>query len=320
MTESAIPPPPPPPPERACDECGAKLDERQEICVECGHAAGPPERRRLRGALPTASLAAFAVLLAASAAYGLSAGGASNVRDLGVGAKKPATPDTVAQAAPTPPPATTSPTPDTVPPATPTPPPTTPATPPKTPKATAKAKTPTTTTPAPAPSPSTSTSNPSSSSGTTHHHHHAHHHHHHTTPKGPPSWFADGDPPFEAFNYGGGSKPKQAIDGNTKTAWKAGSTGIGIVVDTGQAQPYSEVGIATSTPGYAVTVYSSNDNKGSGGDPAANGWTREHSASSVASYQKVGIKPKQRRYLLIYITKLPSGKSSAAVNEIKLIL
>jgi hypothetical protein len=328
VTESAIPPPPPPPPpapaapDRACAECGAELDEHQEVCVECGHAVGPHERRRLRGALRTGSLAAFVVLVGASAAYGLSAGGASNVRDLGVGPKPP-TPDTVAQATPTLPPATTSPTPDTVPPATPTPPPastsSTPATTPTPsakPKKAAKAKTPATTTP----STPSSTANTPSTTGTTKHH--TTHHHHTTTPAKtpPPSWVADGDPPYEAFSYGGGSKPKQAIDGDTNTAFKAGRTGIGVIVDTGQAQPYSSVGIVTSTPGYAVTVYYSNNKTGSGGDPTANGWKRDGAASNVAKYQQVHIKANQARYLLIYITKLPPGKSSAAVNEIKLIL
>jgi hypothetical protein len=256
------------------------------------------------------------VLLAASAAYGLSAGGASNVRDIGVGPKPPGG-DTIAQATPTPPPATTSPTPDTVPQATPSPPPasstTTPA---KTPKAAKKAKTPTSTTP------STSSTNTNSSGGTsspggttTHHHHHSNPPAHHATP--PPSWLADGDPPFEAHNYGGGSKPSRAIDDNTKTGWVTTASGTGIYVDTGQAQPYTEVGIATSTPGFAVTVYTSDTNKSSG-DPSANGWHREGS-SRVAKYQTIRIKPKQRRWLLIYVTTL-SGQSKAAINEIKLIL
>jgi hypothetical protein len=319
VPEAVIPPPPPPPPPppeaptRACEECGAALDERQEVCVECGHAAPPLERRRLRGALPTASLAAAAVLLAASAAYGLSAGGASNVRDIGVGPKPPGG-DTIAQATPTPPPATTSPTPDTVPQATPTPPPaSSTSTPAKTPKAAKKAKTPTSTTP------STSSTNTNSSGGTsspggttTHHHHHSNPPAHHATP--PPSWLADGDPPYDEFNYGGGSRPKKANDGNTKTFW-TGSTGSGLVVDTGKAAPYGFVGIATSTPGYKVTVYSSEDNKGSG-NPSANGWKRV-GGGSVAKYQKVPVKlPNDPpRYLLIYV----SG-SSVAINEVRLLL
>jgi hypothetical protein len=263
--------------------------------------------------MPTASLAAFAILLGASAAYGLSAGGASNVKDLGVAPKKPPGSDTVAQAAPTPPPATTSPTPDTVPQATPTPPPSTPAPTPK-PSKKAKAKTPAATTPSP--SPTTSNPNTSSSGGTTTQHHTTHHHHHTATP--PPSWLADGDPPYDAVNWNGGTKPGRAIDGNTKTAWATRGAGNGIVIDTGQAQPYTSLGIVTSTPGYAVTVYWSNDNAGSG-DPASNGWKRSGGAGSVAKYQQIRIKGNQPRYLLIYVTKLPSG-GKASINEVKLVL
>jgi hypothetical protein len=321
VSQPAIPPPPPPPPPpapaRACEECGATLDERQEICVECGHAAAPPERRRLRGALPTASLVAGVVLLAASGAYGLSAGGSSNVRDIGIGPKPPAA-DSLAEATPTPPPATTTPPPDTVPQATPTPPPaSSSSSPAKKSKAAHKAKTPATTTPS-TPSSGSNTSGgtqPSSggNGGSTNKHPHRQHHTPTKTP--PPSWLADGDPPFEAKNYNGGSRPAKAIDDNTKTAWMTRSSSVGIVVDTGAAQPYSEVGIVTSTPGFSVSVYSNTDDKRSG-DLSADGWKLEN-RSSVAKYQTIRIKPKQQRYLLIYVTKLPSAK--AAINEIKLI-
>jgi hypothetical protein len=266
----------------------------------------------MRGGLPTASLAAGAVLLAASAAYGLSAGGAGNVKDLGVGQSTPPGTDTVAQATPTPPPATTSPAPDTVPQATPAPPPasttSTPA--PKPSKPAAKAKAPATTPSTPSTSPSQPTSRP-------HRHHTTKPPRHHHTSKPPPSWVADGDPPYGAVNYSGGSKPYRAIDDNTKTAWMTRSSGNGVIVDTGAAQPYTEVGIVTSTPGFSVSVYSSDDNKRSG-DLSADGWKLEN-RSSVAKYQTIRIKPKQKRYLLIYVTKLPSGQSKAAINEIKLI-
>jgi type IV secretory pathway VirB10-like protein len=268
--------------------------------------------------MPTASLAAFVVLLGASAAYGLSAGGASNVKDLGVGPKPPA-PNTIAQAAPTPPPATTSSAPDTVPQATPTPPP--PSSPPAAPKPAkkAKAKKPASTTPSTASTPAASTpSTPSSGATATHQHHTTHHHH--ATPAPPPSWLADGDPPYGEFNYGAGSKPTKSNDNNTKTGWTTTSAGTGLVIDTGQAQPYNYVGIATSKPGFAVTVYSSNDNKGSG-DPSANGWKRVGHASAVAKYQQVAIKLPNNppRYLLIYVTKLPSG-GKASINEVRLVL
>ena len=40
----------------------------------------------------------------------------------------------------------------------------------------------------------------------------------------------------------------------------------------------------------------------------------------MAKYQQIHIKSNQPRYLLIYVTKLPSGSSKAAINEIRLIL
>jgi hypothetical protein len=138
-----------------------------------------------------------------------------------------------------------------------------------------------------------------------------------STPR--PSWLADGDPPFDASNYGGGWRPARAIDGDTKTGWTTHSVGTGIVVDTGEAQPYGRIGIATSTPGFAATVYSSSDNKGPG-DPASNGWKRVGSASKVAKYQTIRIPPANVRYLLIYVTKLPSGQSKASINEVRLLL
>src|SRR4051812_49798157 len=170
--------------------------------------------------MPTASVAAFAVLLAASAAYGLSAGGASNVRDIGVGASKPPGSDTIAQATPTPPPATSSTTPDTVPQATPAPPPaSSTSTPAKTPKAAKKAKTPATTTPSTSPTSTGGTTAPSKQHSTAKHPHHRHH-----TPTPPPSWLTtDGDPPYEAFNYGGGSRPAKATSDNTQTRRVAGT-------------------------------------------------------------------------------------------------
>ncbi|MEA2431250.1 MAG: hypothetical protein QOI19_1723, partial [Thermoleophilaceae bacterium] len=306
MTElSTITPPPPPPPPpaepspaRACSACGAPQDERQEICVECGHAAEPRERWRFRRALPTASLAAFAVLLAASAAYGLTAGGARNVSDPGLAeSKKPAVPDAVASATPPPAPASTTPAP--VPPATATPPPTSPAQPAKVPKTTAKPKTTTTTPSTPS---STGSTGGTTSGGNNNSTPPSKPHHHQQPASSTPSWVANGDPPFDANVYdvsgaGASEHPSQAgraIDQKTKTAWTTGNhpsglggSGVGIVVDTGQAQPYTEVGLVSSTPGFNVSVYSSDNNQGSG-KPSANGWKLEGRKTGVAKYQRIG--------------------------------
>jgi hypothetical protein len=272
------------------------------------------------------------VLLAASAAYGLTAGGAHNVSDPGLAeSKKPAVPDAVASAA-QPPPATTGTTPAPVPPATATPAPASPTPPAKSPKTTAKPKA-STTTPS---TPSSTNSNPSGTSGGSKHNSTTtakpHHHHAPATP----SWFANGDPPPDAFVYdasGTGAKehPSQAgrvNDGSMKSAWTTANhpgglngSGVGLVIDTGQAQPYTDIGIATSTPGYNVSIYSSNDSKGSG-SPAANGWKLEGKKSGVAKFQRIHIKGANDipRYLLVWITKLPPSKSFAGISEISLIL
>jgi hypothetical protein len=68
-----------------------------------------------------------------------------------------------------------------------------------------------------------------------------------------------------------------------------------------------------------VTIYWSNDKKTATGNPASDGWKRSGGASSVAKYQQIRIKANQPRYLLIYVTKLPSG-GKASINEVKLVL
>src|SRR3954471_12283536 len=63
------------PPARACHVCGARQDECQEICVDCGAAVprGRSVRARLRSAGRPLALAGFATLIVTSAAYGITA-------------------------------------------------------------------------------------------------------------------------------------------------------------------------------------------------------------------------------------------------------
>src|SRR6476661_4115944 len=84
------------PPARACHQCGARQDERQEICVECGAAV--PRARGVRARLRTAgrpvALAGFATLVVTSAAYGITAqaGRDSSAVKAAVAAAPPAAP------------------------------------------------------------------------------------------------------------------------------------------------------------------------------------------------------------------------------------
>jgi hypothetical protein len=316
---------------RACRECGAAQDEQQEICVECGEAASPLERGRIRRALPSLSLAALAVLLAASAAYGLTAGRAGNVRDLGLA--KPPPPPAVASAAPAP----TSTTPAPSPSATPAPPPDKPAPKPAEKPAPKRASGGT----AAAPSAGSSSPTPSggsSSPGSTPRHHgsapasHPHRQHHASGP----AWLAGADSPYSAFVYdpGGsgagehGSAAPRAIDGRPRTAWSTGDhpgglgkPGVGLVVEAGGYQGYSGLGLQTATPGFAASVYSSDESNPPTGDPNSSAWRLEGSKRSVAKAQRIALKgaTAQPRYLLVWITKLPARKPRAGLSEISLL-
>jgi hypothetical protein len=320
-----------PAPPRACTECGAQQDERQEVCVECGHAAAPPGRRgRVRRAVPTIAIALFAVLLVASAAWGLTAGGAPNVRQLAAAQPSPAVPPATPTPAPAPPPPPSTGTTPT-PPATPTPPPTTPTTPTPPPKATPKPAT-----PAPTPAPSTPATTPSAAQPATPAHHSGSTRRRTRRGSTQPSWIAAGNSPYSAQVYdtqGSGAgehaaAAPRAIDGDVHTAWTTadhpgglGKPGVGLVVETGGFQNYSRLGIQTSTPGFSVSIYATDQSSPPTGGPTAAGWRLVATKRGVAKQQLIAMKgmTQQTRYLLIWITKLPSGRSHAGLSEISLL-
>src|SRR3954447_26632852 len=132
------------PPARACHVCGARQDECQEICVECGVAV--PRARRaatwVRSGSRPVALAGFAGLVVTSAAYGITANAGRDESAVKVAATS--APPATAPAAATPPPAARRA------PAAPAPKPPAPAPPKPAPKPAAPAS------PAPAPTPAPS--------------------------------------------------------------------------------------------------------------------------------------------------------------------
>lgn len=280
----------------------------------------------------------FAVLIVASAAYGLTAdfGREQNrVRQLAL-APKPAVPP----ATPTPPPATP---PSTAPPPT-TPPAAPGSTPPPTPPASAPAPKPA----APAPSPAPNAASTSGTPTPTAPHHSTPSHHsssppvkarsrrrHHTTSS--PGWIAQGNQPYSATlydPYGSGSTDEhggdagKAVDAKSSTAWTTadhpgglGKPGVGLVVETGGYQDYSALGIQTATPGFSVSIYSTDASSPPAGGPDKPGWKLEATKGSVAKQQRLSLKgaTAQPQYLLVWITKLPAGKPRAGLSEISLI-
>ena len=317
------------PPARACRECGAQLDERQQICVECGAAITEPRTRAVRvtRALKPLSLTAFAVLIVASAAYGLTASAGRDSDNLGAVAVAPKPP-----APPAPAPTTQAPAPPTPAPTTPTPAPKpTPAKPPaatanKPPTAPAPTPpSPAPTTPAPASTPRAQS--PTPSKPPMHRHHHAPGNDTH----------AAGDQPYSATLYDPYSdgtsdehakQAHRAVDGNEKTAWTTadhpdglGKAGVGLVVEASGYQAYSALELQTKTPGYSVEVYSTDESDPPAGGPDQPGWQLEGRTAKVKEQQRIRLKGANSdpQYLLVWITKLPARSTRAGISEISLL-
>jgi hypothetical protein len=331
------------PPARACHSCGARQDECQEICVECG-AAVPRARKagaRVRSAVRPLALAAFAALVVTSAAYGLSADAGRDSAAVKVAAappqaaRTPATTAAAPQPAPAPAPAPTPPATAAAP-----PPPTTPAPAPK-PATPAPSPAPA---PNPAPTPSPSAGSPTPSGGSTRH---GHQHHSGSGNSGSthartrshshrPAWLSEGDQPYSATLYDPyadgsdehASAAPRAVDGSARTAWTTadhpgglGKQGVGLVVEASGYQSYSALGIQTATPGFAVSIYSTDASDPPQGGPDQPGWKLEATKASVAKQQRIALKgaTPNPHYLIVWITKLPPGKSRAGLSEVSLL-
>jgi hypothetical protein len=319
------------PPARACHQCGARQDECQEICVECG-AAVPHGRNtgaRLRNAARPLALATFATLIVTSAAYGLTAN--AGLDDAAV--KVADGPPPAAPAAPAPPPAAQpAPAPPApTPPADPAPPApadSAPAAPPA-PKAD----------PAPAPAAPAPAAPAAPSTPSTPSHHQGGGNNNdgstHARPRNP-AWLSEGDQPYSATlydPYGTGedehaSTAPRAADGSARTAWTTadhpdglGKQGVGLVVEASGYQEYSALGIQTATSGFAVSIYSTDAADPPQGGPDQPGWKLEGSKASVAKEQRIALKgaTANPHYLLVWITKLPAGKTRAGLSEISLL-
>jgi hypothetical protein len=269
------------------------------------------------------SLTAFAALVVAAAAFGVTADlGSTVVHDPSA---------TIAAAAPAPAPPPPAPAP------APAPAPTTPAAS----TATAPA-TPPPTTPAPAkpaaPAPAATSTTPAS---TTHTDHHAVKHvparpvRHHTHGS-QPTW--QGDQPYSASLYdpaGGGTDEHagaatRAVDGKVSTAWTSGDhpgglgkPGVGLVVETGGYQSWSALGIDTATAGFDVSVYSTDQSSPptAAPDASGSGWRLEGKQKSVTRHQRVAVRgaTAQPAYFLVWVTKLPPGKPHVGLSEITLL-
>jgi hypothetical protein len=306
------------PRERACPSCGAPPAAPQRWCLECGHELPGQRRAGVRSAVGIAT--ALAVLVGAA-----SAGGYTILQD----DKVPPPPAmTVAQA-----PAPTTPS-ASLPPATQEPAPysyTPPATLPSTsssnygggPRAPAV--------PLPSGSGSNGGTSPrgSTETGSVEPETHT------TTTTTPPP-----KPQFAVTDIALGAvavayapyatpdadlgDPSRAVDGSTRTAWKAPVAAdptappqLGLYVDLAGREKLRRLELQTPTPGMSIEVYGA-----ASGPPAAitdRGWTHIASRSGIAAKTEVKLGDRSFRYLLVWIVGAPPDGARPAISELSLL-
>jgi hypothetical protein len=322
--------------ERACPSCSAPADAAQRWCLECGAELPHPRRPGLRSAVGIATT--LTVLVGAA-----SAGGYTVLHE-GKQAPPPAT--TVAQQ---PPPATTPPA-ATMPPATGEAPPTTGAPTPPIPGtgrggtgigggggATSNPPANTapdlsdqldTSTPPPPPPADDSGSGSDQSRGggdgarqrRT------------APPPKPrlvPTDIAFGAAavtyaPYAAADVDLGD-PTAVVDGTSRTAWKtprsddpAAIPQMGVYLDLASKEKLRKLVVDTPTPGMTVEVYGATS-----GPPRSitgSGWTHLATRSDMAARTTIALPSgADYRYVLIWVTGLPSGGDHAAISDVRLV-
>ncbi|HEU4702507.1 MAG TPA: hypothetical protein VFS37_08505 [Conexibacter sp.] len=307
------------PRERACPNCGAAAAAPQRWCLECGHELSGARRTGLRSAVGIATT--LAVLVGAA-----SAGGYTILQDDKV-PPPPAT--TVAQA-----PSTTAPA-ETLPPATQEPAPysyTPPATLPDTPTSNFGRGPRAPVVPLDGPrsgsngggsvsrgSPGTGSVEPET--------------HTTTTPTAPAPQFAVTDialgaaavayAPYAAPDADLGD-PSRAVDGSTRTAWKAPAAAdpaappqLGLYVDLASREKLRSLKLQTPTPGMNIEIYGAKS-----GPPASitdAGWDHLADRSGIAAQTKVKLGDRPYRYLLVWIVGAPPDGARPSISELSLL-
>jgi hypothetical protein len=315
------------PRERACPSCGAPAAAPQRWCLECGHELPGPRRAGVRSAIGIATT--LAVLVGAA-----SAGGYTILQD---DKAPPPPPTTVAQA----PPATTPS--GALPPATAEPAPYAPYTPPSSTRLPGASG-------AYRPSTSRVRLGPYSSHRPTHGGNAGGaglggsrgsgsvEPETHTTPTTtttpPPPRFTVTDialgaaavayAPYAASDIDLGD-PSRAVDGSTRTAWKAPAAvadpntppQLGIYVDLAGTEKLRRLVLQTPTPGMSVEIYGA-----ASGPPASitdPGWDHLASRSGIAAKTKVKLSDRRYRYVLVWIVGAPPDGARPAISELSLL-
>jgi hypothetical protein len=323
---------------RTCQACGAAMEADQDWCLACGTAApgGLGQRPGLRAASTIIAVTLALVLGAVGAGYAALRGdhNKKTASTPAPAAAAPAAAQTQAQVAPP----TTQATPTQ---STSTTPPTTSTTPkshtlpkahtptsgktqgsPVTPVHTPTTSTPTTSTPTTS-TPTTSTpttSTPTTSTPTT------------TTPSGPQPIDLQKDAGSAYDPYGrvkASGQTERALDGDASTSWYVDpkdpqSIGVGYAVDLGKLQGIREIQLQTTTPGFKMEVYATDETQ-LPPDILDTRWSHITNVSNVGAkddgQQKIvlGAGTTKYRNLLLWFTSPPTDGARLRLVELKLL-
>jgi len=106
-----------------------------------------------------------------------------------------------------------------------------------------------------------------------------------------------------------------ATDGIASTAWKSehyrstfNKPGVGLVLDAGKVVRPASLTVSTETPGYNAQVQVGASPEGP--------FVAVSGSKEVTGRTTFALKPRRARYLLVWITSMPSG-GVAAVNEVR---
>jgi serine/threonine-protein kinase len=134
----------------------------------------------------------------------------------------------------------------------------------------------------------------------------------------------DFDPLGDGHEHG--QEAPFVVDGDPSTTWSTesyvggdlGKAGVGVYVDAKPGVAARVAEVVTQTKGFRADVYAA-----PGGAPAPaelDGWTRVGSFTASQTKNRVDMDTGGRRfrYYLIWMTKLPPGRSSASISEIRL--
>jgi eukaryotic-like serine/threonine-protein kinase len=127
----------------------------------------------------------------------------------------------------------------------------------------------------------------------------------------------------------GGEHPEQtsfAVDANPTTAWSTenynggdlNKAGVGIYIDAAPAPVGRQLRLTTPTPGFSAEIYGART--GPPADVPDPRWVKLAASASVRTHQRFALNTHGRRYrfYLVWITKLPPGKTRAQIAEIAL--